>query len=85
MHKCCLGNWLLSAHVPLEILLWRLSFVGGSYQQGWDDCLDAVLSILNKAKGVEEVKKKIQDLQILVKAKKFEQIKVELGVLSDLF
>ena len=59
--------------------------MGGSYQQGWDDCLDAVLSILNKAKDVEEVKKKIQDLQVLVKAKKFEQIKVELGVLSDLF
>ena len=59
--------------------------MGGSYQQGWDDCLDAVVSILNKVKDVEEVKKKIQDLQVLVKAKKFEQIKVELGVLSDLF
>ena len=28
--------------------------MGGSYQQGWDDCLDAVLSILQKAKDLKE-------------------------------
>ena len=59
--------------------------MGGSYQQGWDDCLDAVLSILDKAENVEEAKKKIQDVQVLVKARKFEQIKFELGVVDDLF
>ena len=59
--------------------------MGGSYQQGWDDCLDAVLSILQRAKDVKEAAKKIQDIQVLVKAKKFEQIRNELGVVGDLF
>ena len=59
--------------------------LGGSYQQGWDDCLDAVLSILDKVESVEEAKKRIEGVQVLVKARKFEQIKYELGVLDDLF
>jgi len=59
--------------------------MGGSYQQGWDDCLDAVLTILDKAKNLREARRKIKDVQVLVKAKKFEQIRTELGVLSDLF
>lgn len=59
--------------------------MGGSYQQGWDDCLDAVLSILQKAKDVKEAAKKIESVQVLVKAKKFEQIRNELDVLTDLF
>lgn len=59
--------------------------MGGSYQQGWDDCLDAVLSILDKTKSLREAKRRIKDVRVLVKAKKFEQIRTELGVLSDLF
>lgn len=59
--------------------------MGGSYQQGWDDCLDAILSILQKAKDVNEAAKKIESVQVLVKAKKFEQIRNELGVIGDLF
>jgi hypothetical protein len=59
--------------------------MGGSYQQGWDDCLDAVLSILQKAKDTKEAKKIIENLQVLVKAKKFEQIRNELGVVGELF
>lgn len=59
--------------------------MGGTYQQGWDDCLDAVLSILQKAKNVEEAARKIENLQVLVKAKKFEQIRNELGVVGELF
>lgn len=59
--------------------------MGGSYQQGWDDCLDAVAAILDKAKNVEEAKKRVESVQVLVKAKKFEQIRNELGVLGDLF
>jgi hypothetical protein len=59
--------------------------LGGSYQQGWDDCLDAVLSILDKTGSVEEAKKKIEGVQVLVKARKFEQIRFELGVVDDLF
>ena len=59
--------------------------MGGSYQQGWDDCLDAVLSILDKVESVEEAKKRVEAVQVLVKARKFEQIRVELGVLGDLF
>jgi len=59
--------------------------MGGTYQQGWDDCLDAILSILDRAKDVEEARKKVESVQVLVKAKKFEQIRSELGVLTDLF
>jgi hypothetical protein len=59
--------------------------LGGSYQQGWDDCLDAVLNILDKTKSIEEARKKIEGVQVLVKAKKFEQIRIELGVVGDLF
>jgi hypothetical protein len=61
------------------------SVMGGSYQQGWDDCLDAVLTILDKAKSLREARRKIKDVQVLVKAKKFEQIRNELGVVGDLF
>ena len=59
--------------------------MGGSYQQGWDDCLDAVLSILQKAKDTKEAMKKIESIQVLIKAKKFEQIRNELGVFDELF
>ena len=59
--------------------------MGGSYQQGWDDCLDAVLSVLDKAKSLREARRRVKDVQVLVKAKKFEQIRVELGVVGDLF
>ena len=59
--------------------------LGGSYQQGWDDCLDAVLSILDKIGSVEGARKKIEAVQVLVKAKKFQQIRYELGVVGDLF
>jgi hypothetical protein len=63
----------------------RWGSVGGTYQQGWDDCLDAVLSILGQAGSLKEATKRVEDVQVLVKAKKFEQIKSELGVLTDLF
>jgi hypothetical protein len=36
--------------------------MGGSYQQGWDDCLDAVLSILQRAKDLKEAAKKIESV-----------------------
>ncbi len=59
--------------------------MGGTYQQGWDDCLDAILSILQKAKDLAEATRKAESLQVLVKAKKFEQIRNELGVIGELF
>ena len=52
---------------------------------GWDDCLDAVRYILGEAKDLEDAKQKIEGLQVLVKAKKFEAIKVEFGVIDGLF
>lgn len=59
--------------------------MGGTYQQGWDDCLDAVTSILSEVKSLDEAKKKVGQVQVLVKHRKFEQIRIELGVLGDLF
>lgn len=63
----------------------RALCMGGTYQQGWDDCLDAVTSILSQVESLVEAKKKVGQVQVLVKAKKFEQIKTELGVIGDLF
>jgi hypothetical protein len=59
--------------------------VSGDYARGWDDCLDAILEILNHCKDIEEAKRKASDVQVLVKAKKFEQIRQELGVIGGLF
>jgi len=59
--------------------------MGRTYEDGWDDCLDAVLTILDQAKSFDEAKEKIKGVQVLVKAKRFEQIRSELGVLFDLF
>lgn len=71
--------------LQLWILVLEVFVLGGSYQQGWDDCLDAVLSILQKAKDLRKAVKKIESVQVLVKAKKFEQIRNELGVVGELF
>lgn len=50
------------------------------YARGWDDCLEAVQKILEESEGIAEVRKKIENLQRLVKDKKFERIRDELGV-----
>jgi len=55
-----------------------------SYTDGWDDCLDTVAAILSKAKTIEEVRNKIEYLRDLVKEKKFEKIKRELGIFGPL-
>lgn len=52
------------------------------YARGWDDCLDAVLEVLSKCKDVEAARRRVADLQVLVKAKKFEQLRQELGVIG---
>jgi hypothetical protein len=69
----------------MMIAIMQVRRLGGTYQQGWDDCLDAVLSILQRAKDLKEAAKKIESVQVLVKAKKFEQIRNELGVVGELF
>jgi len=45
----------------------------------------AVNPASKKAKDIEQASKKVESLQILVKAKKFEQIRNELGAVDDLF
>jgi len=40
--------------VYLEFHCGEVSVLGGSYQQGWDDCSDAVLRIPDKIKRIEE-------------------------------
>jgi hypothetical protein len=50
------------------------------YARGWDDCLEAVQKILEESEGIAEVRRKIENLQRLVKDKKFERIRDELGV-----
>ncbi len=55
------------------------------YQQGWDDCLDAVTSVLDGVGSLDEAKNKVNSIQVLVKAKKFEQIRSDFGVTDGLF
>jgi hypothetical protein len=56
-----------------------------TYEQGWDDCLDVALAILCSSRSIKKAKDKVESLQVMVKAKKFEQIKSEFGVVGDLF
>ena len=49
------------------------------YVRGWQDCLDALDAITEKAKNLEEVRDKIQKLQELIRKNKFEKIRYELG------
>jgi len=55
------------------------------YARGWDDCLDVVVCILRETKDVDKALERIEYLRSLVKERKFERIKIELGVLSDVF
>jgi len=55
-----------------------------SYVRGWDDCLEAISSILSKVKNVGEMKQKIDKLRELIKDDKFERIRYELGAF-DIF
>ena len=57
----------------------------GTYEQGWDDCIDVLLSILSDATDIKTAKDKVESLQIMVKAKKFRQLKADFGVVGDLF
>jgi len=56
-----------------------------SYQDGWDDCLDVMASIIHKVDSLEKLKEKVEYLHVLVKEKKFDKIKTELGILQRLF
>jgi predicted nucleotidyltransferase len=53
--------------------------VDAVYVRGWQDCLEVVDLVLEKAKTVDDVKIKMQQLQKLVKENKFEKIRYELG------
>jgi len=55
------------------------------YARGWDDCLDVVVCILKESNSIEKALERIEYLRSLVKEKKFERIKMELGVLRDVF
>jgi tetrahydromethanopterin S-methyltransferase subunit G len=55
-----------------------------NYADGWDDCLDTIAAIISKAENLDEVKRKIEYLRDLVKEKKFERIKRDLGIIGEL-
>ena len=61
----------------LECLV--ILMVDAVYVRGWQDCLEVVDLVLEKAKTVDDVKIKMQQLQKLVKENKFEKIRYELG------
>jgi hypothetical protein len=80
------GQRVFTIWVVSGILLCEgISLMSRTYEDGWDDCLDAVLTILDRAKSFEEAKEKIKGVQVLVKSKRFEKIRSQLGVLFDLF
>lgn len=49
------------------------------YVRGWQDCLDALDTITENAKDLNEVKEKVQRLQKLIRENKFQKIRYELG------
>lgn len=55
------------------------------YARGWDDCLDIIESILSETTDIAVVKNKVEYVHILIKEKKFEDIKHQLGVLENVF
>ena len=59
--------------------------VGSDYARGWDDCLNIIISIIDKGKSLDDIKEKIEYIHVLVKEKRFEKIKEELGILRSLF
>ncbi len=61
----------------------EICFLTATYCQGWDDCLDVLLSMLGENDAT--VKSKIVNLQTLVKAKKFKQFRAEFEVIDKLF
>ncbi len=58
------------------------SIIETAYWCGWADCLDVILDILSDVEGVDCVRDKVEGVQVLVKAKKSEIIRVELGVIG---
>ncbi len=49
------------------------------YVRGWDDCLEAISTMIEEAQSVDEAKKKIEKLKDLIRQNKFEKIRYELG------
>ena len=55
-----------------------LALTDALYIRGWEDCLEAIATIVDKG-SVPNVRKKISELQKLVRENKFERIRNELG------
>ena len=55
------------------------------YYRGMDDCLDTIVSMIGDAKNVKDLRDKVAEMQMLVKAKKLEALKGDLGVVGKLF
>lgn len=55
-----------------------LGLTDALYIRGWEDCLEAIAIIVDKG-SVPNVRKKISELQKLVRENKFERIRNELG------
>ena len=53
------------------------------YYFGLDDCLDTILYMLCESKSLGEVKLKVEHMQVLVKGKKFERLRRDLGVIGE--
>ncbi len=54
-----------------------------TYYRGFDDCLDVILSIIVDSKSIEEMKSKVEHTQILVKGKKLDDLRRDLGVIGE--
>jgi hypothetical protein len=48
------------------------------YVRGWDDCLEVVESVLDKARDLEQMRAKILELRKLVRENKFRKIRYEM-------
>lgn len=57
-------------------------FFADSYYRGLDDCLDVMLCALGSSENLVEMKRRVEQMQVLVKNRKFDFLRADLGVIG---
>ena len=60
----------------------NLIFLSDAYYRGMDDCLDVMLYALGASENLVEMKQRVEQMQVLVKNKRFELLRADLGVIG---
>ena len=65
--------------INLDIIFFSIA-----YYRGLDDCLDVMQYVLGTSGNLVEMKQRVEHMQLLVKNKKFEYLRSDLGVIGKL-